>query len=189
MPSFFLAFAAVLLTSIGSRDQMLMAQLSGGLGRRLSLLVAGWIVAGLTAMIMALAGEAAAHILPQSGKIMLIALALLLASAELAWPNFQPAAKEPTRSLAAILFVLFSRQLGDAGRFLVFAISAATAAPQLAGMGGWLGGGAALTIGWLMADQWDPRIALRIIRRILAAVLFVSAIVVGLSARGLISSI
>lgn len=187
MPSFFLALIAVLVTSIGSRDQLLVAQLSRRLGRGYSLLVTGWLVAIATAAIMAWAGQAAAQILPGEGKTMLVAIALVLAGAELAWPNRVKAVKEPTRSLGAIALVLFSRQLGDAGRFLIFAIAAATGAPVLAGIGGALGAGAAVTIGWLMAESLEDERPLRPVRLVLAGIILLGGIIIGLTARGLIS--
>ena len=186
MPSFFLAFIAALLTAIGSRDQMLVAQLSARLGRSSSLLVVGWLVAIGTAGIMAWAGQAVAQILPPEGKTMLIAIAMLLAAVELAWPNSRTAAKEPTRSLVAIALVLFSRQLGDAGRFLIFAIAVVTGAPLLAGIGGALGAGAGVTIGWFAGEELASALPLRMIRLILAGVILLAGLVIGLSARGLI---
>lgn len=185
MPSFFLAFIAVLLTSIGSRDQILVAQLSARLGRSVSLLVIGWLAAIVTASVMAWAGQAAAQILPPEGKTMLVAIAMLLAAVELFWPNSSKSAKEPTRSLFAISLVLFSRQFGDAGRFLVFAIAAATGAPTLAAIGGALGGGAALTLGWFAGEELD-RAPVRIVRLLLGAMVLLAGLVIGLNARGLI---
>lgn len=186
MPSFFLALIAVLMTSIGSRDQLLVAQLSVRLGRSYGLLAAGWLVAIVTAGIMAWAGHAVAKILPGEGKTMLVAIALVIAGAELAWPNRVKAAKEPTRSLGAITLVLFSRQFGDAGRFLIFAIAAATGAPVLAGIGGALGAGAAVTIGWLMAESLQDERPLRPVRLVLAGIILLAGLIIGLSARGLI---
>ncbi len=186
MPSFFLAFIAVLVTSIGSRDQLLVAQLSLRLGRSYGLLGTGWLVAIATAGIMAWGGQAAAQVLPGEGKTMLVAIAMVLAGAELAWPNRVKAAKEPTRSLGAIALVLFSRQLGDAGRFLIFAIAAATGAPVLAGIGGALGAGAAVTLGWLMAESLEDERPLRPVRLVLAGIILLAGIIIGLSARGLI---
>lgn len=187
MPSFFLAFIAALLTSIGSRDQLLVAQLSARLGRNYSLLATGILVATITASIMAWAGQAAAQILPPEGKTMLVAIALLLAAVELAWPNSRKAPKEPTRSLFAIALVLFSRQLGDAGRFLILAIAAATGAPLLAGIGGALGGGLAVAIGWFAGKELTGALPLRTIRLAFAVVILLAGLVTGLSARGLIS--
>lgn len=187
MPSFFLAFVGALLTSIGSRDQLLVAQLSARLGRGYGLLAAGWMVAALSALVMAWAGQAAAQILPPEGKTMLVAIALLLAAVELAWHNRTAALREPTRSLGAIALVLLSRQLGDAGRFLIFAIAAATGAPLLAGIGGALAGGAAVTIGWYAKADLEKALPLRKIRLGLAAIVLLVGVLIGLTARGLLA--
>ncbi len=186
MPSFFLAFIAVLVTSTGSRDQLLIAQLSHRLGRSYGLLVTGWLAAIITACIMAWAGQAAAQILPPEGKTMLVAIAMVLAGFELAWPNRVVAAKEPTRSLGAIALVLCSRQLGDAGRFLIFALASATGSPVLAAIGGALGGGGAVTVGWLLAQALEVERPLRPVRLILAGIIVLAGVLIGLSARGLI---
>jgi putative Ca2+/H+ antiporter (TMEM165/GDT1 family) len=186
MPSFFLALIAVLLTSIGSRDQVLVAQLSARLGRNPGLLVAGWLVAIISACVMAWAGHVAAQILPPEGKTMLVAIAMLLAAVELFWPTTRKAANEPTRSLFAITLVLLSRQFGDAGRFLVFAIAASTGAPLLAAIGGALGGGAALTIGWIAAEDLE-KMSLRKVRLLLAGAVLLGGLVIGLNARGLLA--
>lgn len=187
MPSFFLAFIAGLLISVGSRDQLLVAQLSVRLGRSYSLLIIGALVAIITASIMAWAGQAAARVLPPEGKTMLVAIAMLLAAVELAWPSSHKAPKEPTRSLIALAVVLFSRQLGDASRLLILAIAAATGAPLLAGIGGALGGGGALAIGWFAGADLAGALPVRKIRLALAAVILTTGVLAGLSARGLIA--
>lgn len=187
MPSFFLSLIAVLLTSMGSRDQLLVAQLSASLGRNIGLLVTGWLSAIAAAAAMAWAGQAAAQILPPEGKTMLVAIAMLLAGVELAWPNRGKPVKEPTRSLFAVALVLFSRQLGDAAGFLVFALAAATGSSLLAGVGGALGGGIAVTIGWMAGRELSARRALlRMLRVALAAIVLLAGVIIGLSARGLI---
>ncbi|MDZ4307526.1 hypothetical protein [Allopontixanthobacter sp.] len=187
MPSFFLAFVAALLTSTGSRDQVLVARLSERLGRAYGLLTAGWLVAALSAGVMAWAGHAVAQLLPPEGKTMLVAIALVLAAAELAWPNRMVPLMDPTRSLGAIALVLLSRQLGDAGRFLIFAIAAATGAPVLAGIGGALAGGAAVTIGWMAGAELEQALPLQKIRLALAIVVLIFGVFIGLSARGLVA--
>ncbi len=186
MSSVFLAFAAVLLTSMGGRDQLLVAQLSARLQRRVSLLVVGCMAAIVTALAMGWAGHLAGQILPNSGKPMLAAFALLCAAVELAWPIRPRNVQEPTRSLFAITVVILARQLGDAGRFLVFAVAAATPDPYLAGAGGALGGCAAITLGWLMQDRLLADLPLRASRRFMAAIVLIAALVTGLSARGLL---
>jgi putative Ca2+/H+ antiporter (TMEM165/GDT1 family) len=186
MASFLFAFVAVALVSLGSRDQLLIARLAGSLGRGAGLLVAGLLAALLSAAVMAWAGDAIAHLLAADAQAMLVAIALLLAAAELAWPNRERAPAEPTRSFAAIAIVLFARQLGDGARFLVFALAAATASPLLAGTGGALGGAAAVTLGWALGGELQRRVPLRAVRAGLAVVLLLAAIAIGLNARGII---
>ncbi len=186
MPSFFFAFLAVAACSLGARDQLLVARLSGA-GRSGALLLAvGLPVAAVSAGFMAWAGDTVAAMLPDAAKTMLVAIALLLAAFELAWPNRERAPREPTRSLAALAIVLLARQLGDASRFLVFAFAAATGAPLFAGIGGAAGGGAALVFAVVMGSELVEKWPLRTIRLVLAAVVGIAAMVIGLSARGLV---
>lgn len=186
MASFLLAFVAVALVSLGSRDQLLIARLSDKLGSGAALLAAGCLAAAASATAMAWAGQAIAALLAEDARTMLVALALLLAAAELAWPNRERAPAEPTRSFAAVALVLFARQLGDGARFLIFALAVATASPVLAGAGGALGGAAAVTLGWAAGAELEARLPLRTIRIALALVLAIAAIALGLSARGVI---
>ncbi|MCP5396987.1 MAG: hypothetical protein H6918_09725 [Sphingomonadaceae bacterium] len=185
MPSFLFAFAATLVTSLGARDQLLVAQLSARLGAGVGLLVTGWLAAILSAAIMAWGGDAIAALMPDAGKTMLVAFALGAAAFELAWPNREKAPKEPTRSLVAAFVVLLARQMGDASRFLVFAFAVATGVPLLAGIGGALGGGLALTLGWMAGEELG-KWPLRAVRIALAVVVGIAAIAAGLSARGII---
>ena len=186
MPSFLFAFVAVLLVSIGARDQLLIARLAQALGRRASLLLIACASAVAISALMAWGGAAIAAIVPPSGKAMLVAIALFLAAVELFWPNREKTPKEPTRSLFAFGIVILARQLGDAARFLVFALAAATGVPWLAGAGGALGGCAALALGWMLAGDLETKWPLRAIRGVLGTVILITALFIGLSARGII---
>lgn len=184
MSSFLFGFALVLLVSLGARDQLLVARLAGRTGP--GLLVAGAVAAILSACFMAWAGQVVAvQLFPEAGK-MLVAIALVVAAVELVWPIRQKAPREPTHSVFAAFVVLLARQIGDAGRFLVFAISAWTALPWLAAAGGALAGAAALVLGWTMGGALESSLPLQLIRRVLAAVLFLAALVIGLGVRGMI---
>jgi len=186
MSGFMFAFAAVLLTSIGSRDQLLIANIAGRLGQSASLLATGCFVAIVTAVAMTLSGQFVAALLPSSAKLMLAAFALMAAAVELAWSPKRSFLKEPTRSLMAIGLVLFVRQLGDGSRFLIFAFAAGSGTPWFAAAGGALGGIGAVLIGWLLHDDLAEKLPLRKIRLVMAVILASVAIVIGLSARGLI---
>ena len=186
MPAFFLALIATFLAAAGGRDQRLVAALSGKLGANSGLLATGWIAATATASLAAAAGAGIALLLPPAGKTMFVAIALLLAAGELAWPIQRKNPQEPTRSLAAALFVIASLQVGDGARFLIVALAAATGAPVLAALGGALGGGAALTLGWALGGELATRFSLRPIRLVIAALLLAAAVWAGLVARGLV---
>lgn len=186
MASFLLAFVAAFVASIGSRDQVLVARLAETLGRGIGLLVTASATAAISAAAMAFAGASIAEMLPGPAANMLAAFALLATAFELAWPNRVRQPGEPTRSLGAIGIVLLARQVTDAARFLVFALTAATLDPWLAGFGGALGGIAAVALGWALGAELEARWPLVTIRRVLAGAALVLALIIGLSARGLI---
>lgn len=184
MSSFLFGFALVLLVSIGARDQLLVARMAGRTGP--GILVAGCIAAVLSASMMAWAGDRIAYMLFPAAREMLVAIALLAAVIELLWPNRERSPREPTHSVFAAFLVLLARQIGDAGRFLVFALAAATALPWLVAVGGALGGMSALVLGWIMGEELEKALPLRLIRLGLAAVLLLAAIMLGLQARGMV---
>lgn len=182
--AFLLALATVFAVSLGGRDQLLAARLSERLGKGIGLALVGAVASTVSAMTMAVAGLAMALTLPGPAADMLVAIALLVAAIELAWQRKARLPEEPTRSLFATLLVLLARQIGDAARFCVFAFAAGGSA-WLAGIGGAVGGTAALAIGIALAGDLD-RWPLRTIRLGLAVVLLVAAIGTGLTARGII---
>lgn len=184
MSSFLFGFALVLLVSLGARDQLLVARLSGRTGP--GLLVAGMLASIVSACTMAWGASFIADLLFPAATQMLVAFALLAAALELAWPNREKAPEEPTHSVVAAFVVLLSRQIGDAGRFLVFALAAATALPWLVAAGGAVGGSAALALGWVMGGDLERALPLRAIRIVLAVLLGLAAIVLGLTVRGIL---
>lgn len=184
MSSFLFGFALVLLVSLGARDQLLVARLAGRTGP--GLLVAGALAATASAFLMAWAGQwIAVQLFPEAGK-MLVAIALMVAAVELAWPMRREVPREPTHSIFAAFVVLLARQVSDAGRFLVFAVSAWTALPWHSAVGGALGGTGALVLGWTMGNALETSLPLRWIRLALAAVLFLAALRIGLGVRGMV---
>lgn len=184
MAAFLLALVAVFTVSLGGGDQLLAARLSERLGRGGALMAVGAIASLISAFAMAAAGLALSLVLPPAAADMLVGMALLFAAVELAWRRHARLPEEPTRSLFAVVLVLLARQVGDAARFCVFAFAAGGSA-WLAGIGGALGGTAALWLGIALAGGLE-RWPLRTVRLLLAAALVVAAIVIGLSARGII---
>lgn len=177
---------ASFLAATGARDQLLVARFAGKLGASNGLLAVALATSAASAAAAAWVGARLAETMSESAATMFVAIALLLAAFECAWPNREKALHEPTRSLGAIAIVLFARQLTDASRFLVAAFAVVFASWRLAGLGGAIGGGAAVAVGWAMGAALEERLPLRMLRLALAAILFVLAAITGLSARGII---
>lgn len=183
MSSFLFGFAAALLLTIGARDQLLVARLARPLGALI--LLAALLSAIFTAGLMALAGDAIAKMLPNAARQMLVAIALVLGAIELLWPKREKRPKEPTRSPFAAFVVLLLRQWGDAARFLLFALAAATALPAHVALGGAAGACLALAGGWALGEDLE-RLPLRLFRLVMGAIVLVAGVVLGLGARGII---
>lgn len=186
MSALLFALVGSFLAATGARDQLLVAQLRSRLGASSGLLAVALGGAAATAALAAWAGSRLAGGMSEDAATMFVALALLLAAAELAWPNTVKPPAEPTRSLGAIALVLFTRQLTDASRFLVVAVAVALASPQMAALGGAIGGGAAVGLGWAAGAELERRVPVRLIRRILAGALLALGVFTGLAARGVI---
>jgi putative Ca2+/H+ antiporter (TMEM165/GDT1 family) len=183
LDGFLLAVLLVFALALGGRDQWLVAQWADALGQRLSLLLVGIACAGLSAAALAWAGAELASLMPRRAAQMLVAFALALAAAELAWPIKHSAPREPTRSLGAIAIVLLARQIGDGARFVIFALAAWAHLPLAAGLGGAIGGAGAVALGWMAGASTLSRWPLRAVRLVLAAVLLITALFIGLNAR------
>ncbi len=185
MPAFFLTLIACAVVTVAGREQVRVARLSASLGSGTGLFVAIWLGAILSSAIVAWLGTEIAPMMPAAGKQMFVALALAFSAAEVAILRAGRKPEEPTRSTGAIFLVLFSAQLTDAARFLVLALSVATAQPVLAAAGGALGSGLALSAAALAGADWEEKLPVRRLAWGVGGVLFAVAIVIGLSARGL----
>ena len=183
MDGFLLALLLVFALASGGRDQWLVAQWSDRLGQSTALLLTAIASAVLAAAAMAWIGAEFAALLPRRAAQMLVAFALGFAALELALPVRRKTPREPTRSIGAIAVVLLARQIGDGARFGVFALAAWTTLPVTAGLGGALGGAAAVGMGWGMGEGGLARFPLPTLRRVLAAGLLVAALFIGLNAR------
>ncbi len=184
--SLYFAMVAAFLAGFGARDQLIVARLSGHFGGSPLVLATGLACATLSAAAMAWAGWQIGAMLSASAKVMLVAFALAAAAFELFWPIKVAPAREPTRSLVALAIVLLFRQLGDGARFCIFAIAAATASPQMTALGGAIGSGAALAMGWALGHALERKFPLRPIRIALGVMTLLAALVIGLTARGII---
>lgn len=185
--SFFIALVLAFLTAIGGRDQLLIARLRAANGSRggLPLLVTGIACALATGALVAWVGCYVDAMISDAAETMLVAFALGLAGLELLWTTREKRLLEPTRSLGAIALVLLARQVSDGPRFVIFALAANSGAPLLTGIGGALGGAIAIVVGWSLASRLE-RLPLRPIRLCFGGVALIAAVVIGLSARGII---
>lgn len=178
------AFIACFLAGCGARDQVLVAALTDRLGPRFSLLAIACFTGGATCALAAWAADDLAGVMNHRSRLLLASFALAAAGVESLLVSPGRRAKEPTRSLFAALLVLAISQIVDASRFIVLAI-ALLHAPLSAALGGTLGGGAAMAIGWFGAG---PLLAastpLRLARRIAGAILLLAGIVLAWSVLG-----
>ncbi|MFN4114005.1 MAG: hypothetical protein ACK4GD_08695 [Sphingomonadaceae bacterium] len=186
MPAFFLALVAAALFSLGARDQVLAGRLAIVRGGAAGLIPVVLVVTALSSGLMAYGGSLVAGMLPPAAKSMLVAFALGAAAFELAWTRKDTVPREPTHSLGALFIVLLARQLGDAARFGVFALAAATGSPPLSALGGWLGGAAVLVATLLAPEDLSDPALLRPLRLVLAGLCALAAVVMALGARGLL---
>lgn len=186
MTAFLFALVAAFAAGFGARDQQLVAALRDRLGQSGGLLAVAVASAILTAFAAAWFGTLLGSTMSRDAATMFVAIAMLIAAIECAWPRRKAEPAEPTRSLGAIGIVLFARQLTDAARFLVLAVAAAYAAPEMAALGGAIGGAASVALGWMLGDKALGKLPISLVRHLLAAFLFLAAVATGLSARGLI---
>lgn len=151
MTGFLFAFLAALIAGVGARDQVLVAALSERQGPRPLMLAAALLCAALSAWAAGWAAAISAPLLVPGSRRWLVVMAVGLAALELLFlrPGRKPA--EPTASLGAFIIVLLAQQLTDATRLLIFAVAATSPVPSLAALGGVVGGGVTVTIGWSAA--------------------------------------
>ena len=184
MSALLFALVASFVLSFGARDQLLVAHMRERLGASRSLFAVALACAAATGALAGWLGGQFGAILSVNAAQMFVALALLLSAAELAWPIRGKMPAEPTPSLGAFAITLTLRQVTDAARFVVFALGAALALPSMAAAGGALGGMAALATGYAMGGKLTM-LPLRPVRLGIAVFLAVTALIIGLSVRGL----
>jgi len=186
LPAFLLALLAAVAATLAGPEAVRLTRLSAALGSGTALLVAGWIASIIASSLVARLGAALAAELAPEARMLLMAIALALASIELLVLRPGRAPAEPTRSLGAVLLVLGAAQVTAASGLLTFALAAATGAPGPVAAGGALGSGAVLTAAWWAGPQWESRMPSRLLRPGVAALLLVAALATGLSVCGLL---
>ena len=186
MPAFFLALLAAALATVAGREAVRVARLAQALDSGLALLAALWLASIASSACVAWLGAELAAQLTATAKAFLVALALVFAAGEVLLLRPPAVPREATRSAPAILFVLLGAQLTDAARLLVLALAAGGGSPVLAGAGGAVGGGVALTFAWALGADWESRLPLVAIRWAVASVLVLAAVLAGLTALGVV---
>lgn len=185
MGAFYLTLVAVLLSGVASRDQVTIAALTRAQGQRFGVLVTALICAALTCGIAAYASAQFLATLPNPARPILAGIAIGLAGLEslILSPNANP--REPTHSLGALGLVLLAHQAADAARFTLFGLAIGMGAPLAAGLGGGLAGLLLVSAAWSFPHVFTAR-PVRVLRRIVGALLLTVAIGMFLQARGIL---
>ena len=147
------ALVATLLAVLGSRDQLLVAQMTARQGQRPGLLLVAVLASAATCGAAAwLATVMVAELLTIPARTVFAGLALALAGGEALLLGARRPPAEPTHSLFAGLAVIAAQQITDAARFIVLALALLTAAPIAAGIGGAAGTALGLGFAWIAPD-------------------------------------
>ena len=172
MSALLLALLACALAGIGGRDAGLVAGLALRGAPLAGLVVVAAISTVLTTALAAWAGGEAVALLVPDARTMLAGFALLIAGGEALLIGAPRVPAEPTHSLGALLIVLLAQQIADPVRLLVFAIALARHDAIGAGLGGIIGGGAALGLGIAVPQlgRWPRRAAGAVLLMVGAAV-------------------
>ncbi len=186
MPAFFLALLLCFTVTLAGRDTVRVARLAAAMGPGAGHFAAIWISVAATSVLAAWLGRALAGSLDAGGKQMFVALVLGLTAVELALLKPRAAPREPTRSLGAITLVQLASQLTAAAPMITGTMVLATGDMWLAGTGGALGTGAALSLGVLAGADWEQRVPVRLLALSLSLLLLLAAFVMALLARGII---
>lgn len=175
MPAFYLTFIAVLLAGIGARDQVTIAGLAAGQGRRPAVLIVAMTTSIATAALAAYAAMLMLAQLPPPARTIFAAIALGMAGLESMVLAPRRDLREPTNSLGALALVLLAHQVTDAARFLVFGMGVGFAGPGPAGAAGALGGVILVAFAWARPELLGT-VAARWMRRVVGAALLTVAI-------------
>jgi hypothetical protein len=185
MGAFYLTLIAVLFSGIAARDQMTIAALTRRQGQRIGVLATALIVAALTSAAAAYISGEVLRTLPPPARGILAAIVVAFAGVEslILSPRKEP--REPTHSLGALAIVLLASQVTDSARFTLFGIAVGMGVPLAAGLGGGLAGLILVTASWAFPQAFLGR-GVRMLRRLVGALLLLAAITMFLARRGLL---
>lgn len=186
MPAFFLALLLCFAVTLAGREQVRVARLAAALGSATGLIAPIWLSVLAASALAAWLGHALAASLDGDTTAMFVAMVLGLTAVELVLLKPKPALKEPTRSVGAILLVQLGAQFTGATALLTGTIALATNEPWLAGAGGALGSGLALTLGAMAGAEWERQVPIRALALTLGLLLMLAGLGIALLARGII---
>jgi hypothetical protein len=185
MAAFYLTLVAVLLSGIAARDQMTVAALTRAQGQRFGVLATALIAAALTSALAAYAASRVLATLPLPARPIVTAIVIGLAGAESLILSPRKAPREPTHSLGALALVLLAHQVTDAARFTLFGLAVGMGAPFAAGLGGGIAGAVLMGAAWAFAPVFAAP-GIRLVRRIVGAMLLIVALILYLGFRGIL---
>lgn len=151
------------------------------------------IVAALVALaanyaLGVVAGRAVAGLLKPEAKLLLLAMALVLAGLGTGWRSRAPDGLAGWRVGRIVTAVagLFIMAFGDRMQFIVAALAARSTLPWAAAIGATIGAGAICAVAIMLGEERWCALPHRALRIVTAAVLTIAGIVAGLNAAALI---
>ena len=163
----------------GGWGQLTVASLSAASGRSWSLLVSALSAVLLASGLVAWLGATISAQLVGPWRAALVALPLVLGALLLFRRQPYEPLLEPTRSLGAIQLALLAKLLADPARLAIFASAAALALPAPAFIGGAIGSGLALAIGWFLGERATRFEQASVIRKAAGAIFIALALLIG----------
>ena len=157
MSGAFFAFVAVILCGIGARDQLLIADLIRRSRGTAVILALGLSCAIASSILAAVAATTLIPHMTTGARHMMAIIATAWAGAEALVLSPRKSPAEPTHSLGALAIVLFTSQITDVARMLIFAIAIASGAALPAGAGGAFGAGVSIALVAITPDVFSPR--------------------------------
>lgn len=176
------------ITQMSDRTPWLAAILADRLRRRALVLAAAALALGVNYAMGVVAGMAVAALIIPEAKLLLLALALVLAGVGTAWRDKAPDRLEGWRiGAAATSFLgLFIMAFGDRMQFIAAALAARSDLPWAAAVGATLGAWGVNVVAVMLGERGWTALPLRWIRLAAAVLLVVIGVVLALNALRLV---
>ena len=176
------------ITQLSDKTPWLAAIFADRFRRPVLVMVAALLALTLNYAIGVAAGLAVTALLTPEARLLLLALALLLAGAGTGFRLKRPDALEGWRTGAAFTAItgLAIMAFGDRMQFIVAALAGRSTLPWAAMVGAVLGAGAVNAVAVALGEAAWVRLPLRALRAAAAAILLVAGVVVGVNALRLV---